>query len=104
MKRTRIRAFRPTLRRGEPSAAEKKAARESAFKRAKGFCEMPHHSPQCTGYVPLEEGHLAHLKAKRRFCWRENEATGQRHLWASHWCHGESHAYGPGGQKPVPPK
>jgi hypothetical protein len=104
MKRTRIRAVRPTRRRGEPSEEEKQAAREFACNRAGARCEMPYHSPQCTGIVPLEAGHLAHLKAKRRFGWRENEATGQRHLWTSPWCHYESHAYGPSGLKPVPPK
>jgi hypothetical protein len=67
MKRSPIRRFRPTLRRGEPSEEEKQAAREFACNRAGGRCEMPYHSPRCTGIVPLELGHLAHFKAKRRF-------------------------------------
>lgn len=103
MKRSPIRRARKTLRRNEPSPAEKKRARELCCARANGKCEMPFPHP-CPGYVPLEYGQLAHLKAKRRFGWMENETTGQRHLWSCTTGHDLQHKFGWSGVKPVPSK
>jgi hypothetical protein len=104
-----LRKVKPGLRRGEPTPAEKEAARLTCYARAQGFCQMEKHHPRCTHYVPLngnefQRGQLAHLKAKRRFGWWESEETGQKWLWASPWCHGLSHQYGPSRTKPVPAK
>ena len=101
MKRTPLRRFRPTLRRGEPSKAEKEAARAFCCARAQSRCEIPFPHP-CPGYVPLEYGQLAHFKAKRRWGWMESEH--QRHLWACEVGHRLQHAYGWSGIKPVPAK
>jgi hypothetical protein len=92
-------------RRGEPTKAEKQAAREFCFYRAQGFCEL-HLVAECRGYAPLEgsefvRGQLAHKLSKRRFGWMESEATGQVWFWSCIWCHQASHN---AGGKPCPPK
>jgi len=84
---------RPILRRGEPTAAEKQAARVVCFTKAHGKCYW------CGRYVSLEEGQLCHEKAKRRFGWMESE--NQRHLWGCMECHSKSHNCG---GKPCPSK
>lgn len=104
MKRTPLRKKRPgPPRRGEPTADEKAMARMECFARARGRCEIPF-PHECSGYVCLSMGQLAHLKAKRRFGWMESEVTGQRHLWACPTGHRLQHAYGWSGVKPCPPK
>ncbi len=90
---------RKTLRRGEPTPAEKQFARAVCFSRAKGLCHW------CGRYVALEVGQLCHLKAKRRFGWMESEE--QKHLWGCPdmpgrvGCHSKSHN---AGGKPLPSK
>lgn len=108
LKRVPVRKIRPTLRRGEPTKAEKEAARAVCFSRAKGMCQVSF-THRCPGFVPLQgdeftRGQLAHLKSKRRFGWRESEETGQRHLWACPEGHRLQHQYGHQGEKPVPKK
>lgn len=94
---------RKTLRRGEPTTAEKQAARIECRERARAMCELGD-SPQClVGPLPLDgnlfcRGHLCHLKSKRRFGWMESDV--QRHLWGCFWCHQWQHQ----GGKPVPAK
>lgn len=105
---TPIRKVRPTLRRGEPTLAEKEAARITCFTRAHGRCQMPF-PHECPGYVPLNgddryRGQLAHLKAKRRFGWFESKETGQKHLWSCPEGHKIQHQYGWAGEKPCPSK
>ena len=88
---------RKTLRRGEPTEAEKQEARVHARTRTNGMCEYHlldgtevlgvriEASPRCRiGPLPLEgdllvRGHLCHLKGKRVYGWRESDE--QRHLW-----------------------
>ena len=77
MKRSAIRP-RKTLRKGEPSPAEKHAIRIAVRDRAHGVCEAQV-SLDCSGgrILPLEgdlwrSGHLAHGRGKRRFGWRES--------------------------------
>jgi hypothetical protein len=42
------------LRRGEPTAKEKQAAREKCYLlRARGYCEL-HNGPHCLGFAPLD--------------------------------------------------
>jgi hypothetical protein len=101
MKRSAPRRVRRTLRRNEPSPAEKKRARELCCERAHSRCEMPFPHP-CPGYVPLETGQLAHLRGKRRFGWMES--AEQRHLWSCAEGHRLQHCYGWSGVKPVPDK
>ncbi len=84
---------RKTLRRGEPTTAEKQGARVACFERAQGLCHW------CGRYVALEYGQLCHLKAKRRFGWMESEE--QKHLWGCAKCHARSHNCN---GKPVPSK
>jgi hypothetical protein len=105
-RKTRLRPFRPTLRRDEPTPAEKQAARILARERASGMCQI-RESPQCTQdkVLPLNgpllvRGHLHHVLSKRRFGWMESTETDQRHLFACPWCHGWLH----NGGKPCPPK
>lgn len=97
---------RPTLRHGEPTPAEKQAARQACFDKAHGLCHW------CGRYVRLNgdeytRGQLCHLKAKRRFGWMESEETGQKHLWGCPdrpgqvGCHSKSHN---SGGKPCPAK
>jgi hypothetical protein len=93
---------RTKLRRGEPSKAEKQAARVFARDRASGMCQL-RVSPQCTGrrVLPLdgdllERGHLHHERSKRRFGWMEG--PNQRHLFVCAWCHSWEH----NGGKPCP--
>ena len=105
---TPVRKRRPTLRRGEPTPEEKENARIICYSRAKGMCQMPF-SHTCPGYVPLNgdewhRGQLAHLKAKRRFGWHEDESTGQRHLWSCPESHRLQHQFGWSGVKPCPKK
>lgn len=105
MKRSRIRSVRPTLRRGEPSPAEKQAARVIAYSRANGMCQL-HLVAECWGYAPLDSysgdpmthGHLAHERSKRTYGWMESETN--RHYWSCPICHAFQHA----GGKPCPPK
>ena len=102
----RVRKVRPTLRRGEPSNAEREAARVLCHDRAHGRCEMPF-PHKCPMYVALDgsgRGQLAHLKSKRRFGWQESAETGQKHLWACPEGHRLQHAYGWTGEKPCPKK
>lgn len=103
MKRTAIRRVRKMLRKNEPTSEEKRALRVLCCERALSQCEMPF-PHNCPGHVPLELGHLAHLKAKRRFGWRESEATGQRHLWSCALAHRLQHERGWSGVKPCPAK
>lgn len=96
--------IRKTPRRGEPSRHEKEAAREHAYTRAGGMCELQL-CQECSGFCPLDgsdfvRGQLAHKLSKRRFGWMESEETGQRHYWSCIWCHNFQHA----GQKPCPRK
>lgn len=102
---------RRTLRRGEPSKAEKEQARIDCRKRAGACCEMlkitGSASPECRGQrvLPLlgnllVRGHLHHLLPKGVYGWRESEETGQRHIWACPPCHRYVHD----GGKPCPPK
>jgi hypothetical protein len=107
MKRTRLNPVRSTLRRGEPSAAEKKELREFAFHRAGGVCQLQL-VQECAGYAPLEgsefvRGQLVHKLSKRRFGWRESEDTGQKHYWGCIWCHTFSHNPKPCPKKSPPP-
>lgn len=94
---------RKTLRRGEPTSAEKQEARIRCHERAGGICELQC-SPQChRGPLPIdgdlfERMHLAHLHGKRRFGWFESDA--QKHLCACQPCHAYEHA----GRKPAPAK
>lgn len=95
---------RRTLRRNEPTPAEKQAAREHCFTRAEGRCEL-HLVQECLGFCPLEgsefvRGQLAHKLSKRRFGWMESEATGQVHYWSCIFCH----LVGLHNPKPCPPK
>ena len=98
MKRSPIRP-RKTLRKGEPSPAEKHAIRLAVRDRAHGVCELRLH-PNCPGERPLPlegglytRGHLVHLHGKRRFGFRESEQ--QSLLWGCGWCHCISlHHYG----------
>jgi len=105
---TPVRKRRLKLRRGEPTPEEKENARIICYSRAKGMCQMPF-SHTCPGYVPLNgdewhRGQLAHLKAKRRFGWHEDESTGQRHLWSCPESHRLQHQFGWSGVKPCPKK
>jgi hypothetical protein len=77
---------RKTLRRGEPSKAEKETTRIAVRDRAHCICESQTH-PECSGQriLPLDgdlwrRGHLAHGRGKARFGWRESEEQ-----WLS-WC------------------
>lgn len=79
MKHTPVRRFRPTLRRGEPNAQEKLVIRKAVYARAGGLCEL-RLAPNCArdAVLPFEgevfqRAHLCHMKAKRRFGWRESE-------------------------------
>lgn len=96
MKRSSIRAQRPTLRRGEPTREEKEAARVHCWGRARGYCEV------CGKPTPLWVGHLHHEHGKRRFGWRES--ARQRHIWLCQSCHELRHHYGPSGVKPCASK
>jgi len=96
-----LQRVRKSLRRGEPSKAEKMAARAFCCERAHGLCEMPFPHP-CPKYVPLELGQLAHLRGKRRFGWFESEK--QKHLWSCAEGHRLQHCYGWTGIKPCPSK
>lgn len=75
MKRTPLRKKRPGLRRGEPTAQEKRAAHDMAYNRAKGHCEADYYLHCCGGrYWPptgglRERGHLAHLRNRRMWGW-----------------------------------
>lgn len=109
MKRSPIRRVRKTLRRNEPSPAEKKRAREFCCARANSRCEMPFPHP-CPGIVYLESeyanlrGQLAHFRNKRTYGWMESEETGQRHLWSCPTGHRLQHERGWSGEKIVPAK
>ena len=89
-RKTGIRAMRPTLRRGEPTPAEKQQARIDCWTRAHGRCES------CSAPTPLNFGHLHHEHSKRRFGWMESES--QRHIWLCPMCHHLTHQ----GGKPCP--
>lgn len=102
MKRSAPRKFRPTLRRGEPTPAEKKSARERCFNRAGGMCELQLVA-ECWGFAPLDgddnpmsHGHLCHEHSKRVYGWMESEKN--RHNWGCPPCHAASHN---AGGKPV---
>ena len=91
MKLSRINPVRKTLRRGEPSKAEKEATRRAVRDRARGICEAQAH-PQCSGQdiLPMDgdlwhRGHLAHGRSKGRFGWRES--SEQWLTWQCYWCH-----------------
>ncbi len=82
---------RKTLRRGEPSKAEKAAIRIAVRNRANGICEAQAH-PECSGrrILPLDgdlwrRGHLAHGRGKARFGWRES--AEQFLTWQCAKCH-----------------
>jgi hypothetical protein len=99
VRKTRLNPVRRKLRRGEPTKRAKEQARIDCYIRALGFCEL-NKSPNCDIRASFGDGHLHHLKAKRRYGWRESEETGQRHLWSCPPCHAYHHA----GGKPCPPK
>jgi hypothetical protein len=82
---------RKTLRRGEPTPAEKQEARIRCCRRANATCE------KCERFVPLGMGHLHHEHSKRRFGWMESDH--QRHIWLCGDCHHDTH-----NPKPCPPK
>lgn len=95
---------RRTLRRGEPTPAEKQDARRKCRERARGMCELQS-SPDCIpGKVwPLDgellrRGELSHLKSHRRFGWMESDV--QKHRWSCPACHRWEH----NGGKPVKAK
>ena len=73
---------RRTLRRGEPTPAEKNLARNGAYLRAQGHCELDPWLSCCGGRQwPLvgglrERGHLVHLRNKRMWGW-----GGQNVCW-----------------------
>lgn len=90
LKRSRIKP-RKTLRKGQPTPAEKQATRVAVRDRANGICEAQTH-PQCSGQriLPLDgdlfhRGHLAHGRGKARFGWRESEK--QYLTWQCYFCH-----------------
>lgn len=91
MKRSRINPVRKTLRRGEPSKAEKEATRILVRARANGICEAQVHT-QCSGQhiLPLDgdlwhRGHLCHGRGKARWGWRES--AEQWLTWQCPACH-----------------
>lgn len=86
LRKTRIKPRRSTLRRGEPTKAEKEAARVHCWFRAHGCCE------ECGKITPLEIGHLHHEHSKRRFGWMESES--QRHVWLCQEDHAKIHNAG----------
>lgn len=90
---TPVRKKRPTLRRGEPTKEEKEAIRLAVYERCGGKCEL-HLDKDCSGDSVLpfagsvfERWHLVHRRAKRRFGWREDPATGQKHFGGCYSCH-----------------
>lgn len=97
---------RPGVRRGEPTKEEKAAIRQDEYDRCGGRCELrdknghPLHLRHITRVLPFEGSiydrwHLVHYKAKRRFGWRADPATGQVLLGGCYWCHIEaSHVRG----------
>jgi hypothetical protein len=90
---------RKTLRRGEPSKAEKQELRTLVYARAQGMCQLQL-VQECLGYAPLNgdgvhQGHLVHIKAKRVHGWGMDNL-----LWGCWVCHAFQHA----GGKPCPPK
>lgn len=92
---------RKTLRRGEPTRAEKQEARIDCRERAGGMCEL-RQSDQCLGGpLPLEgdlfqRGHLSHLHGKRRYGWMESGI--QKHQWSCWVCHQDHHQHTKGGK------
>lgn len=105
-RRTPIRKRRLTLRRGEPTPAEKAAIRERVRDDAGGKCELRLHELCCGDReLPLEgsiydRGHLVHPKSRRVHPWKQK---GMR--WGCYWCHLiVLHTYGKDGKKPCPPK
>jgi hypothetical protein len=100
VRKTRLNPVRRKLRRGEPTKAEKEAARAWCYSRALGTCAA------CGRYAPLNSddeiirGNLCHAKSKRRFGWFENLETGQYHIWMHGGCHSKSHN---SKGKPCPP-
>lgn len=74
---------RKTLRRNEPTPAEKQDARVVCCDRALGLCEY------CMAWTPVEWGHLHHEHGKRRYGWMESEL--QRHVWLCAKCHHDTH-------------
>lgn len=93
-------------RRGEPTKAEKQAAREKVYRRAAGCCQL-RLAPDCIhGVLPLDgpdelsHGHLVHFKSKRRFGWMESDI--QQHFWGCWRCHKWMHNGGkPCAKKPI---
>jgi hypothetical protein len=90
IKRSRIKP-RKTLRKGQPTKAEKQATRIAVRNRAHGVCEAQVH-PQCSGQAILsldgdlwQRGHLAHGRGKARFGWRES--SEQWLTWQCPFCH-----------------
>jgi hypothetical protein len=98
---------RRTLRRNEPSKAEKQAARELCFQRAGGMCQLQL-VQECWGFAPLDSysgdpmthGHLSHRRNKSVYGWQENDEKGQFHDWSCPPCH----ITGKHNPKPCPPK
>jgi len=82
---------RKTLRRGEPSNAEKEATRRAVRDRAHGVCEAQQHA-ECSGQRILlldgdlwHRGHVAHGRGKARFGFRESEQNWL--TWLCPCCH-----------------
>lgn len=96
---------RATLRRNEPTRADKQAARITCYSRARAFCQL-HLSPKClVGPLPFDgpvmaRAHLCHTKSKRRYGWMESDV--QKHLLSCFFCHIE--AQHNAGGKPVKQK
>ena len=82
---------RKTLRKGQPTPAEKQATRIAVRNRANGICEAQT-DINCwhQGILPIDgdpwnRGHLAHGRGKARFGWRESEE--QWLSWLCPACH-----------------
>jgi hypothetical protein len=101
---------RSRTRRGQPTAEEKEAERDRVYERCGGTCELrdengkPLSPKHLSGILPsqgsvFERWHLVHVKAKRRFGWRESD--GNTLKGGCYWCHAASHN---AGGKPVPAK
>lgn len=105
MKRSRINPVRKTLRRNEPTPAEKQQARIHCYERAGGMCELQLVS-ECWGFAqldgdpgdPMTHGHLSHERSKRVHGWMESATN--KHRWSCPVCHDFEH----NGGKPCPKK
>lgn len=106
LRSSRIRAVRPTPRRGQPTKKQKDELRLMVYGKTGGRC-MLQRSPLCirgvlpfTGPEPFDHWHLVHIQAKRVHGWAPENLTGG--CWHCHLV--VLHSYGKDGQKPCPPK